>query len=144
MKRFAVFCLIPALAAACATSPVALTDAKPIPADRVFAYGQPIDGPSGQLVVVRDEGSQAKGCPMAFYVDGKLTAHVRTSETTTLTVPAGSRILGAGPAGEGMCAWANKAAHTRETSHVVEPGSRTKVRLSVMGEGIYQVTPTGF
>ena len=27
MKRFALFCLIPGLAAACATSPVALTDA---------------------------------------------------------------------------------------------------------------------
>lgn len=57
MKRFAAFCLIPALAAACATSPVTLTNAKPDPADRVFAYNQPIDGPSGTLVVVRDEGS---------------------------------------------------------------------------------------
>lgn len=81
---------------------------------------------------------------MGLYLDGKLTAHVRTGETTTLTVPVGSRILGAGPAGEGMCAWANEATHTRETSHVVEPGSRTKVRLPVMGEGIYQVKPTGF
>lgn len=144
MKRFALFCLIPVLAAGCATRPVALADAQPVPPDRVFGFQQPLDAPSGSLVVVRDVGHIASGCPMAFYVDGVLAAHVRTGETTTLTIPAGNRILGAGPAGKGLCTLGDETAHRRETSHVVEAGKQTKVRLALTHEGIIQVTPTAF
>ncbi|UBB26331.1 hypothetical protein LAG73_04385 [Pseudoxanthomonas japonensis] len=144
MKRFAVFCLIPVLAMGCATRPVALTDTQPVPAERVFAYNQPIDTPSGTLVVVRDVGHMAGGCPLAFYIDGVLTAHLRTGEATTLTVPAGSHILGAGPAGKGMCAWTDEEANRRETAHTIEPGSQSKIRLALTREGVYQVTPTAF
>lgn len=94
MKRFVVFCLITVLAAACATSPLALTDAKPVPADRVFAHGQPIVGPSGQLVVVRDQGAFGAACPIAVYVDLIVAAHFRTSETLTLHLAPGPHVIG--------------------------------------------------
>lgn len=144
MKRFAMLCLIPALAAACATRPVALTEAKPVPVDRVFAYSQAHVGPSGTVVIVRDAGHMGGGCPLALYVDGVLAAHVRTSETVTLTVPAGNHIFGGGPAGSGMCAWRDEAAHRRETSQEVKAGSRIKIRLAMTQEGVIQITPTGF
>lgn len=144
MKRLALFCLISVWVSGCATSPVALTDAKPVPADRIYAYRQPVNGASGTLVVVRDEGFQSKGCPVAFYIDGTLAAHVRAGETVTLTVPVGNRILGIGPAGKGLCSLADEATHRRETSLAVDSGSQTKVRVAVVGEGFYQVTPTAF
>lgn len=144
MKRFALFCLIPVLAAACATSPVALTDAMPVPADRVFAYNQPIDGPSGQLVVVRDQGAFGAACPIALYVDGVIAAHFRTSEVLTIHLTPGQHVIGAGPSGGGMCSWTNEAAHRREIAHTVEAGSEAKMRLSITQQGLYQITPTGF
>ncbi|MBD9479858.1 hypothetical protein [Pseudoxanthomonas sp. PXM02] len=144
MKRFAVFCLIPVLVAACATSPVALTDAKPVPADRVFAYGQPIEGPSGQLVVVRDQGAFGAPCPIALYVDGVIAAHFRTSEVLTVHLTPGQHVIGAGPSGSGMCSWSNEAAHRREIAHTVEAATQAKMRLSITQQGLYQITPTGF
>jgi len=144
MKRFALFCLIPVLAAACATSPVALTDAKPVPADRVFAHNQPVEGPSGQLVVVRDQGALGAACPIALYINGQIAALFRTSETLTLHLQAGQYVIGAGPSGGGMCSWTNEAAHRREISHTVQPGTQAKMRLSITQQGLYQITPTGF
>lgn len=144
MKRFTVFCLIPMLAAACATSPVTLTDAKPVPADRVFAYSQARSGPSGTVVIVRDAGHMGGGCPLALYLDGALAAHVRASETVTLTVPAGNHIFGAGPAGSGMCSWRDESAHRRETSQEIKENSTIKIRLAMTQEGVIQITPTGF
>lgn len=144
MKRFALFCLIPALAAACATSPVAPTDAKPVPADRVFAYSQPIDGPSGKLLVVRDQRAFGAACPIAVYVDGQVAAHFRTSETLTLHLAPGPHVIGAGPSGGGMCSWSNEAAHRREIAHTVQAGTQARMRLSITQQGLYQITPTAF
>lgn len=144
MKRFAVFCLIPVLATACATSPVALSEAKPVPADRVFAHSQPIDEPSGQLVVVRDQGALGAACPIALYVDGQIAAHFRTSETLTFHLPVGQHVIGAGPSGGGVCSWTNEAAHRREIAHTVESSKQAKMRLSITQQGLYQITPTGF
>ena len=144
MKRFALFCLIPVLAAACATSPVALIDAKLVPADRVFAYSQPIESPNGQLVVVRDQGALGAACPIALYINGQIAAHFRTAETLTLHLPVGQYVIGAGPSGGGVCSWTNEAAHRRGIAHTVEPGTQAKMRLSITQQGLYQITPTGF
>lgn len=144
MKRFALLCLIPVFAVGCATRPVALSDAQEVPPDRVFGFQQSLDVPSGSLVVVRDVGYTGSRCPMAFYVDGVLAAHIKTGEVTTLSVPAGNRILGAEPAGRGLCTLGDETAHRRETSHAVETGKQTKVRLALTHEGIIQVTPTAF
>lgn len=128
----------------CSTHPVALDKAAAVPADQVFAFQSPDIAASGKLVIARDAGYMASGCPMAFYVDGKLAAHLRAGETTTLTVPAGNRILSAGPAGKGMCTWGNEQAHRRETSYAVEAGTTAKIRLAITHEGVIQVTPTAF
>ena len=128
MSRLLAVAAATALLVGCSTHPVASNEAKPVPPDRVFAFQSPSPTPTGMLVVVRDEGLQGRGCPAAFYIDGQLVAHVRAGETMTLSVPAGNRILGVGPAGKGLCTLADPATHRRETSVVVDPGTQTKVR----------------
>lgn len=144
MKRFALFCLIPALLTGCATRAITLADAVAVPPDQVYAYNQPIDGPSGTIVVIRDTGLVAGRCPLAFYVNGVLAAHVNTGETATLTVPAGDHILGTAIAGQGMCAWEDEGRHRRETAHTVKPDSQSKIRLALTHTGTILITPTAF
>lgn len=144
MKRFAPFCLLPVLIAGCATSPVTLTDAKPVPADRVFTSQGTSSATTGALTVTRDQGAFGAACPIALYVDGTVAAHFRTAETLTIHLPAGPHIIGAGPSGSGMCSWTNEAAHRREISHTVEAGGQAKMRLSITQQGLYQITPTAF
>lgn len=144
MKRLVLIAVCTAALVGCATHPTPSSEALPVPADRVFAFQAPIDRPSGTLIVVRDKGLIASGCPMAFYVDGTLAAHLRTGESTTLIVPVGSRILGAGPAGGGICKWSNTEAYRREAAQLVTEGATTKIRLAITHNGIIQVTPTAF
>lgn len=143
MNRFALLTAAVIALAGCATHPVSSSEAVPVPQDRVFAFRTPAST-SGTLVVVRDEGYISSGCPMAFYVDGQLAAYLRTGEIATFHVPAGTRILGAGPAGKGMCTWGNEDAHRRETTFSVGEGTSTKIRLAITHEGVIQVTPTAF
>ena len=144
MKRLVLIAVCTVALVGCATHPVPTSEALPVPTDRVFAFQTPIDKPSGTLIVVRDKGLSASGCPMAFYIDGTLAAHLRTGESTTLVVPAGARILGAGPAGKGMCSWANAETYRREASQLVIEGTTTKIRLAITQNGVIQVTPTAF
>lgn len=144
MKRLALIAVCTAALVGCATHPIPSSEALPVPTDRVFAFQAPTDKPSGTLVVVRDKGFIGGGCPMAFYVDGTLAAHLRTGESTMLIVPAGSRILGAGPAGAGMCQWGKTEAYRREAAQLVTEGTTTKIRLAITHEGVIQVTPTAF
>ena len=144
MKHLVLIVVCTAALVGCATHPVPSSEALPVPTDRVFAFQTPTDRPSGTLVVVRDRGFIAGGCPMAFFVDGTLAAHLRTGESTTLIVPAGAHILGAGPAGAGMCSWANTETYRREASQLVTEGTTTKIRLAITQNGIIQVTPTAF
>ncbi len=144
MVRLVGLIVVAMLLGGCSTHPVSSGNAIPLPPDRVFAFQSPTGAPSGTLVVTRDQGMQGRGCHAAFYIDGQLAAHVRAGETATLSVPAGNRIVGVGPAGKGLCTLANPATHRRETSLVIEANSQIKVRLSIVGEGVYQVTPTAF
>lgn len=144
MKRLMLFFATAVLITGCATHPVAPADAKPVPADRVFAYQPTGDANSSTITIARDEGMQSKQCPLAVYVDGTLAAHLRTGEVATLEVPAGNHVIGASPAGKGLCAMVNEAAHRREVSVTTEPGSRTKLRLAIAREGLIQISPTAF
>ena len=81
MKRYLLFVLLPAVVGGCATHPVAVEDADPVPADRVFAPLAVSDAAAGRLLIVRDRGTMVGGCPMALYVDGVLVAHVVDTES---------------------------------------------------------------
>jgi len=143
MKRYVLLCLTTVLAG-CATHPVDFKDAKPVAADRIFAFKEGDQAATGKVIVVRDLGQMAGLCPMAFYVDGTLAAQLYRGEAVSLQVPAGSHILGAGPAGKGTCSWNNEAAHRRELSVTITAGSTSKIRLGLSQGGVIEISPTAF
>lgn len=144
MNRFVLLAVTVIAFVGCSTHPLSSDKTAAVPPDRVFAFQSHDIAASGKLVIARDAGHMSSGCPMAFYVDGTLATYMRAGEKTTLTVPAGNRILGAGPAGKGMCAWRNEDAHRRETSFAVGVGTTTKIRLAITHEGVIQVMPSAF
>ncbi len=145
MKGTILPLLLTAMLTSCAaTRPIALQDATPVPVERIFAFKGPADDSTGAVIVVRDMGHMGGGCPMGFYVDGELAAHVRKGETVALTIPAGNHVLGAGPEGDGVCSWNNEAAKRREISLAVQAGGRTKIRLAYTQQGDAIVSPTAF
>lgn len=143
MKGLTLLC-VTMLLTGCATRPIAVKEAMPVPADRIFAQVPTESGAQGHLVVVRDLGHTAGYCPMAFYVDGTLIAHVYRGEVLSLEVPAGEHIFGASPAGKGMCSWADQAAHLRELSLTVKADRTPTIRLGVSWDGVIQISPTAF
>ncbi|PZP58026.1 MAG: hypothetical protein DI597_20240 [Pseudoxanthomonas spadix] len=143
MKRYVLLCLTTVLAG-CATHPVDLKDAKPVTADRIFAFKEGDQAATGKVIVVRDLGATGSLCPMAFYVDATLAAQLYRGEVVSLQVPAGDHILGAGPAGKGMCSWNNEAAHRRELSVTITASGTSKIRLGMNQGGVIEITPTAF
>lgn len=144
MKRHLLFFLLPAAIAGCATHPVAVEDADPVPVDRIFAYARTPSASAGALLVVRDRGSMGGGCPMALYLDGDLAAHIRTGEYIELPTAAGKHIVGVGPAGKGACTFKNETANRRELGIEVPDASKVKLRAGLTQNGDYQITPTAF
>lgn len=66
-----------------------------VPADRLLAYQQPIEGGS-RIVVSRDLGFLGGGCYVAVLIDRQLAARIGTGEVASFHVPAGARIVGIG------------------------------------------------
>ena len=144
MKRYLLFVLLPAVVAGCARHPIAIEDADPVPAERVFAPRAASNATAGKLLVVRDRGTMVGGCPMALYVDGVLVAHVRSGEHIAWPTAAGNHIVGVGPAGKGACAFKDAAANLRELGIEVPVGGQVKLRAGVTQDAVYQITPTAF
>lgn len=105
-QAFAVLVVACALAG-CSTTPVPFDQAKPIPVERVLAFGAKPSVPYGTIVVARDTGFIAGGCFVSVHVDGKQAARIDTGEVVSLYVPAGDHLvgLGADQQGKGMCDW---------------------------------------
>lgn len=68
---------------------------KPVPADRLLAFQEPVPG-GGRIVVNRDMGGLGSGCYIAVHVDRQLAARIGTGEVASFEVPAGDRIVGIG------------------------------------------------
>lgn len=90
-------CLLAAalLVAACGTTPVPSSAAKPIPIGRVYSqqFTQPEEG-HALLVVTRDKGWKALACVARLYVDGLLVADLRAGEQIRLYVEEGPHLVG--------------------------------------------------
>ncbi len=67
----------------------------PVPADRLLAFQQPVEG-GGQIVVNRDMGGLGSGCYIAVHVDRQLAARIGIGEVASFQVPPGDRIVGIG------------------------------------------------
>lgn len=96
MKRTLMSAVVMAgavMLAGCST-PVTSSDAKPVPAERVFGYQVKPQGVDyGTLVITRDTGFVSGGVAVTVSIDGKQAAALRTGERITLYVPAGEHIM---------------------------------------------------
>lgn len=106
-----------------------------VPEDRLMAFQEPIDGPSGTLVLTRDKGLLGSGCYYGFFINDMLAARIDSSETATFTVPAGELLLRSGrdPDGRGLCALGQGEWTQREAT--VHEGERTYFRMSLDTNG---------
>lgn len=119
----------------CATTPVPATSAKQAPADRVLAFQTKPEGPSGKLIVTRDEGFLGGGCfyalSIALSINGTVAARLDVGETSAFFVSPGEVLLLAGrdPQGKALCALGQDEWTQRET--LVRDKETKYFRLSI-------------
>lgn len=123
--------------AGCATTPVPLSQAKQVPADRLLAFQGGITGPSAKLSVTRDAGFLGGGCYLALVINGKLAARFDTGEVANFDIAPGEVLLrvGGDPLGKGMCAIGQSNYWTqRET--ILHPDETKYFRLTISDGGM--------
>lgn len=105
MLRTALAGSLLALLTACASTPVPLSEAKPVPADRLFAFQSKTDSAS-RAIVTRDTSFQGGGCYLGVFIDGTLAGKVDPGEVASFHLPAGEHLIGVGTTeGRGLCAF---------------------------------------
>lgn len=84
-------------AGGCATSPVAINNARSVPMERVFrADALPLAN-SARAVFVRDAGFSGGGAYQHLYIDGKKAASLNPGEKVEFMLTPGKHIFGATP-----------------------------------------------
>ena len=91
------------LLAACATTPVPSSGAKPVPPERVLApeFTKPHQG-LAMLVVTRDKGFLMSACEATVFIDGFKVARLLQAEQIRLFVEEGDHLVGVS-AQTGIC-----------------------------------------
>lgn len=138
MSRFITLGLLIAVTAGCATSPVSQFDAKQAPANQVMAFKSNIPG-SGALSITRDNGHTGSLCFVGVFVDGRVAALLKPSESVTLYVPAGQVVIGAAYQGGGIC---GMGAERQERDITVTGGKAKRYRISTSAGGVLDVLPS--
>lgn len=119
----------------CGSSPVSSEQADPVPAKRLYAFGEQADA---QLIVIRDGGMYGSGCNYRFYIDGTLAAEFAAGEVARFGLPAGRHILSS--TYSGACGGASLV----EREIDVKIGEVVKRRISVITGGSQDISPTAF
>lgn len=87
----------------CATSPMRVYEARPVPANEMYAIKSQGTNDPGRLTVLRDDGFFGAGCDAVFYIDGQRAARIRPGQKASFVLPAGEVNLGTGLAESGLC-----------------------------------------
>ncbi|EUB75546.1 hypothetical protein PMI27_001722 [Pseudomonas sp. GM41(2012)] len=88
----------------CATSPMRVSEARPVPASEMYAIKSQGTQDAGRLTIFRDDGFDGAGCDVVFYIDGQRAAKIGPGQKASFVLPAGKVNLGAGLAESGLCA----------------------------------------
>ena len=133
-RRLFLLAIIGALSA-CATTPVPISEAKPIEAARLLAFKSAPAEPHGILRAYRDVGLIGSACYYALSVNGVLAARLGPGETVTLYVSTGELLIRAGgdPLGGGLCGLGQDNWTQRETTF--KPNEIKSFRLSIDENG---------
>ena len=115
------------LLAGCSSWKPAPEDVKPVPADRLLGYQEPLRR-GGELQVNRDVGGMGGGCYVAVLVDRKVAARIGVGEQVRFQVPVGTRVLSIGidEMDDTLCGMGRLR---RELAVKVEPGSQQNFRI---------------
>lgn len=117
MFRIIIIAALCSLATGCATSPVASSQAKPVPAQRIFAFQDKTSKSTASIIVTRDSGFLGGGCFLAFSLDGVRAGRFDPGETASFHVEPGEHLLAVKPdaEGSGLCHFATIENSARET-----------------------------
>lgn len=132
MRALASLCLLIALTA-CATHPVATSEAREVPA---LQFGEPRSGAS-VLIVKRDRGLMGAACKVGVYVDGTHVGQLGTSQKLVLYLPPGAHMIGA--RNGALCGGA-----LAEASVSLSAGSPLIYRIAIGDAGAVFLQPTAF
>jgi hypothetical protein len=106
----------------CETSPMLVSEARPVPANDMYAIKIEDAEDSGRLTIFRDDGFVGAGCDAVFYIDGQRAAKIGPGQKASFILPAGEVTLGTGLAESGLCAGAaikTVAANIRPRKEVI-------------------------
>ena len=112
---------------------VPATPAADAPADRVFAYQEPVRGPWATLQVTRGKAWEAGACFAAVYINGRWAARLEDAETARFKVPAGKVevAVASDPQGRGTCRFGQSTQEVHET--VLAKGETVHVYFAFNG-----------
>ncbi|MDY7560617.1 3-isopropylmalate dehydratase [Pseudomonas sp. 10B1] len=132
---------IPLLLAGCSSFTADPDKVTHVPAERLLAFQQPVEGAGGQIIVNRDIGMLGGGCYVAFSIDRTVAARIGIGEEAHFQAPAGARIVGIGLDEQdgSMC---SKGRLHRELAVQLKSGASQYFRIvsdSVSGFGIVAV-----
>lgn len=124
---------------ACSSWQPDLDEIKPIPAERVLAYQEPLEN-AGEVVVTRDFGLRGGGCYIAVMIDRELAARIHVGEVVRFQVPSGARIvsIGVDPLDDTLC---SKLRLRREKLAQVEAGKTLEYRVIVDNRIGFDIVP---
>ncbi|HUK40734.1 MAG TPA: hypothetical protein VLX11_06820 [Candidatus Acidoferrales bacterium] len=136
--RFLALFLVLGLTA-CATHPIAVNQASPVPASRVLAPQWLAQVPyTGSLVVKRDSGFMGSACNIRVFVDAVPVADLAPSEKVELYVPLGEHIVGV-TSSSSFC-----GGGAFEASVVVAPERQKILRIAAGQSGDIYLQPSAF
>lgn len=117
----------------CATSPIPVSEARPVPADKMYALKDQGTKDSGRLTVVREDGFFGSGCDVVFYIDGQRAAKIGPGQKASFVLPAGEVNLGTGLAESGLCA----GVAIKTVAANIKPGKEVIYRINWDTQGFY-------
>jgi hypothetical protein len=135
--RFFATLLILSLAA-CATQPITIQQASPVPLARILAPQLGSQGPhTGSLIIKRDSGFMGSACTIRVFVDAVPVADLAPAEKVELFVALGEHIVGA--TSNGIC-----GGGAAETAVVIRPEQQRVLRIASGQSGDIYLQPSAF
>jgi hypothetical protein len=133
MQRIIAAVILGIALSGCATSPIPVSEAKPVPFDEIYGFQNKATPNSGRLTVFRDGGLVGSGCDVVLYIDGKRAAKIGPGQRASFNLPEGEVDLGTGLADSGLCS----GAAIKTVASNIKPGKESIYRISGDMQGFY-------
>ena len=133
MQRIIAAGMVALALSGCATAPMPVSEAKPVPSDEIYGFKSPASKDSGSLTVFRDDGFVGSGCDIILYIDGQRAAKIGPGQKVSFNLPAGDVNLGTGLAESGLCS----GAAIKTVASNIKSGREAIYRINGDMQGFY-------